>query len=362
MTTSQAQVANERKLQNQDHKPKSEDQNHRGSSNGNSKNNKNVGNKRQRKSEKNGNNSRPQRNNKATQRRNAQDQHRTSAYQLAVLPESAKYFAEEEFNTPLRVGVALQIHTNDIKSWLNERYHRFANFYGYGVGGLVRAGVGSQVRRYDEYINRVLMQSEFILNNTLAITQPIIDEYLEQFSCETLGGNKEVREIYFSNHFHLRYLRILEQLDLLLTHINFLCLVGHIDTPAKLSMYHQWARLPRKIEQKLIMLNKGIEEEFKCKLTGKGRTEGLVLPEDKLRNFVDNFAEKYASVTNRHFELSIVTPTQNQIDNKKIDHLSYQFYMEYTKQNEESNSKDQSGQGENKSFAVSAINSRLKDL
>ncbi len=359
--TSQAQVTNERKLQNKDHKLNSEVQNNNASPKEKPKNN-NVGNKQQRNPEKNGNKSRQQKNNQAPQRRNAQDQHRTSAYQLAVLPESAKYFSEKEFNTPLRVGVALQIHTNDIKSWFNERYHRFANFYGYGVGGLVRAGVGSQVRRYDAYINRVLLQSEFILSNTLEITQPIIDEYLEQFSCETLGGQKEVREIYFSNHFHLRYLRILEQLDLLLTHINFLCLVGHIDTPAKLSMYHQWARLPRKIEQKLIMLNKGIEEEFKCKLTGRGRTEGLVLPEEKLRNFVDNFADKYASVTNRHFELSIVTATQNQIDNKKIDHLSYQFYMEYTKQNEESNSKGQSEQGEGKSFAVSAINSRLKDL
>ncbi|BBL92321.1 MULTISPECIES: hypothetical protein [Vibrio] len=295
--------------------------------------------------------------------RGNQEQFRTSAYQLAVLPEKAEYFAPDEFNTPMKVGVALKVNTNDIKSWLNERYHRFANFYGYGVGGLVRAGAGAQVRRYDAFIDRVLSQSEYILNNTLAITQPIVDEYLEQFFCENMGGEKEVRKICFSNHYHLRYLRILEQLDALLTHINFLCLVGHIDTPAKLSMYHQWARLPRKIEQKLVMINKGIEEEFKCKLTGVGRTQDLVLPENRLADFVEKFSEKYASVTNRNYELSIVTSSQNQVDTKKIDHLSYQFYKEYTKQDKEDSGKEEKASaktgGDN---GVSSINARLKEL
>lgn len=290
--------------------------------------------------------------------KNRQPSHtmKSSVHAQGAIEQGSNYFKPEDFNQSLVVGVCLTIHTDDIKSWLNDRYQRFAMIYSYGVSGLIYAKAASQVARYDAYVDRFLSHAELILESTLGITQPIVDGYLEQYTCAQLSEDQgKVHQISFHNHLHLRYLRILEQLDRLLTHYSFLNLVGHIDTPYKLATYRQWAQLPRKLEKKLILINQGIEKHFDCKMAGKNRAKNLNFNEQEVTKFIEQFSDTYASITNRSYELSVISETPNRLDKKFISVLSYNFAKDYKAGQQAEKQRPKARQYDN-------INDRLREI
>jgi hypothetical protein len=280
----------------------------------------------------------PQSDNKPEPRR---DHARSSVQPRVPTSQNTQYFKNEEFGEQIEVYIPLNIVTDDIKDWLNTKFERFGLMFMYGFGGLVRAGVGAQCPKYERYVDRFLGNAEVIIDENLAITQKIVDDYLKQYDSPTLTRGATKKKIQFHNSFHLRYLKILEKIDRLLCHYSFLHAVGHINSQNRLTLHRMWASLPKRLDKKLMQINTGIEEQFNCRINGRNRTPNLSLPGVEVGNYIENFEKRFSSVTNRQFELHTVTTAPDKIDTSVFSKLSFQ----YAKKREEGNKLESIGEG-----------------